>query len=201
METPDLNLWSPDNGDQYALVQHLAAMMMDVEEAIRNASPVGEIKAYGGATAPPSYLLCNGQAISRVDYADLFATIGTSYGAGNGSTTFNVPDLRGRAVVGLDTTQTEFNVRGKAGGEKTHTLTKPQLPAFGGTFGAVVPDSHTSFATGDFAGTTVSGGSANAKNIPPAFQAIYGYQFYVGSGQPHNNLQPYSTVNFIIRAS
>lgn len=57
-------------------------------------APVGAIQAYGGATAPTGWLLCQGQAVSRTEYADLFKAIGTAFGEGDGSTTFNVPDLR-----------------------------------------------------------------------------------------------------------
>jgi phage-related tail fiber protein len=64
--------------------------------------PSGAIIAFGGATAPSGFLLCNGQAVSRTTYADLFAAIGTAHGTGNGSTTFNVPDYRGRFLRGVD---------------------------------------------------------------------------------------------------
>lgn len=63
----------------------------------------GVIKMFGGATAPTGYLLCDGAAVSRSTYADLFSEIGTAFGAGNGSTTFNVPDLKVRAPVGVGT--------------------------------------------------------------------------------------------------
>lgn len=66
-------------------------------------APVGSIQAYGGATAPFGWLLCQGQAVSRATYAELFGVIGTSFGAGDGSTTFNVPDLRETVPVGSDT--------------------------------------------------------------------------------------------------
>ena len=64
--------------------------------------PVGTMIAFGGSSLPDGYLLCYGQAISRVDYAELFSTIGTTYGSGNGSDTFNVPDLRGKTPMGID---------------------------------------------------------------------------------------------------
>lgn len=64
--------------------------------------PPGIIWPYGGSAAPTGFLLCYGQAISRTTYANLFAVIGTTYGTGDGSTTFNVPDLRGRSVRGKD---------------------------------------------------------------------------------------------------
>lgn len=65
--------------------------------------PIGTINAYGGATAPEGWLLCQGQALSRTDYADLFAVIGTNFGAGDGSTTFNAPDFRGEFLRGAGT--------------------------------------------------------------------------------------------------
>jgi len=65
-------------------------------------APIGSIVSYAGATAPSGYLICNGAAVSRTTYAALFAAIGTTYGVGNGSTTFNIPDLRGEFVRGFD---------------------------------------------------------------------------------------------------
>lgn len=67
-----------------------------------NAIPAGAILAYAAATAPTGYLLCNGAAVSRTTYAALFTAISTTYGTGDGSTTFNVPDLRGRFPLGVD---------------------------------------------------------------------------------------------------
>ena len=66
-------------------------------------APIGAILAFGGATAPAGWLLCQGQAVSRTTYAALFAVIGTAYGAGDGSTTFNLPDPREAALVGAGT--------------------------------------------------------------------------------------------------
>tara|TARA_Y100001937_G_C7129416_1_gene336504 strand:- start:3051 stop:3671 length:621 start_codon:yes stop_codon:yes gene_type:complete len=67
---------------------------------ITNRSEVGTIKPWGKATAPDGYLLCDGSAVSRSTYADLFAVISTTYGAGDSSTTFNVPDLQGKFPQG-----------------------------------------------------------------------------------------------------
>jgi microcystin-dependent protein len=69
---------------------------------LTNRSEVGAIKPWGKSTAPAGYVLCDGTAISRTDYADLFAVIGTTYGVGNGSSTFNVPDLQGKMPQGYD---------------------------------------------------------------------------------------------------
>ena len=89
-------------------------------ETFASASPAGTITIFGGDTAPTNWRICDGAAISRTTYASLFAAIGTKYGAGDGSTTFNLPNFKGRAPFGLDSTQTEFNVLGKTGGTKTH---------------------------------------------------------------------------------
>ena len=67
---------------------------------ITNRSEVGTIKPWGKATAPDGYLLCDGSAVSRTTYADLFTVIGTTYGTGDNSTTFNVPDLQGKFPQG-----------------------------------------------------------------------------------------------------
>lgn len=87
--------------------------------------PAGIVLPFAGSTAPQGYLLCDGSAVSRTDYADLFAAIGTVYGAGDGSTTFNVPDLSGRVVIGVS----QSHALGTTGGEATHVLTEQELPA------------------------------------------------------------------------
>ena len=72
-------------------------------------TPLGTINAFGGSTAPDGWLLCQGQAVSRTTYADLFAIIGTAFGAGDGSTTFNVPDLRESVPKGAGLTGNSAN--------------------------------------------------------------------------------------------
>lgn len=62
--------------------------------------PIGTINAFGGTTAPDGWLLCQGQALSRTEYKDLFDVIGTNFGSGDGSTTFNIPDFRGEFLRG-----------------------------------------------------------------------------------------------------
>lgn len=107
------------------------------------AVPVGSVTAFAGSSAPSGWLLCYGQAVSRTSYASLFITIGTTYGSGDGSTTFNLPDLRGRVPAGVDnmggsaasrltnTVLTASNTLGATGGTQTHTLTAAQsgIPA------------------------------------------------------------------------
>jgi len=86
---------------------------------IVNRSEVGAIKPWTKATAPDGYLLCNGAAVSRTTYADLFAVVATTYGAGDGSTTFNVPQLQGKMPQGYD--GNTYNLAG-TGGANTITV-------------------------------------------------------------------------------
>jgi len=146
---------------------------------------VGEIKAYAGASAPSGYLLCNGSAISRSTYIDLFNICGTSYGAGDGSTTFNIPNLKGKIPVGLDSTQSEFDTLGETGGAKTHTLTVDQMP------------SHTHQYNDTYGVQNLEGvfNNANACDETERWETTSS----TGGGQAHNNLQPYVVMNYIIK--
>ena len=104
--------------------------------------PVGVVVPFAGSTSPAGWLLCFGQAVSRTTYAGLFATISTTYGSGDGSTTFTLPDLRGRVVAGEDdmggTAASRLTAAGSGitgttlgatGGTQTHTLTEAQIPS------------------------------------------------------------------------
>lgn len=88
------------NSDSKIPSQKAVKAYVDALGGLTNLVPTGAILPYGAATAPTYYLLCDGSAVSRSTYADLFAIISTTYGVGNGSTTFNVPDLRGRFPLG-----------------------------------------------------------------------------------------------------
>ena len=143
--------------------------------------PVGSIAQFGGATAPTNWLFCNGQAISRETYAELFSVIGTTYGAGDGSTTFNVPDFIGRVPVGLDEGDTDFDTLGETGGEKKHTLTIDEMPKH----------SHGVYFQDIGASGTVARVATAGNTTPTSF---------TGNDQPHNNMQPYTVTNFIIKA-
>ena len=94
---------------------------------VRDIVPAGVILAYAGATAPNGWLLCDGTLISRTTYAALFAAISTLYGAGDGSTTFGIPDLRGRVPVGKAASGT-FLTMGATGGAETHAITIAEMP-------------------------------------------------------------------------
>src|SRR5690554_645462 len=100
--------------------------------------PLGVPVPFGGTDAPSGWLMCQGQAVSRSTYSALFAVLGTRFGAGNGTTTFNLPDLRKRVPVGFDSSDADFNALGKTGGKKEHTLTIAEMPAHnhGGSTGS-----------------------------------------------------------------
>jgi microcystin-dependent protein len=100
-----------------------------VANALAALVPSGTVSQTARATAPTGYLLCDGSAISRSTYSSLFDAIGTAYGTGDGSTTFNIPNLKGRIPVGFDSSQTEFDTLGETGGAKTHTLTSAEMPS------------------------------------------------------------------------
>lgn len=86
--------------------------------------PPGTVVAYGGSTAPAAWLLCDGSAVSRAAYAALFAVLGTAFGVGDGSSTFNVPDLRQRFPLGLAASGTGSTLGG-TGGAVDHTHGSP----------------------------------------------------------------------------
>lgn len=138
---------------------------------------VGVIVAYGGATAPTGWLMCDGTAVSRTTYSGLFSIIGTAYGVGDGSTTFNTPDMRGNVGVGKDAST--FSTLGASGGEETHTLTVDEMPA------------HTHAGGVNGAGTVVNGSAPQT--------LANGNTGSTGGGSAHNNLQPYLVVNYIIK--
>lgn len=145
--------------------------------------PVGTIIWGAWAVAPPGWLLCNGQAVSRFTYVELLFTIGTTFGAGDGTSTFNVPDLRGRVPVGLDNMGgsdagrlSVANDLGGSGGSERHTLTTAELPSHShgdGTLSTNSAGSHshakagTSFIVGDQPTSTIyTNSGANVDHSP-----------------------------------
>lgn len=154
---------------------------------VNNAAPIGHVVDWLTNSAPTNWLLCDGSAVSRTTYATLFGILGTTYGTGDGSTTFNLPNIKGRVTVGRDSGQTEFDTLGETGGAKTHTLTAAEIP------------SHTH-------NTSVSTGSGGGTNfLQPNGTGATGSQTYTsdggtGGGGSYNNLQPYIVLNKIVRA-
>lgn len=222
--------------------------------------PTGSVTPFAGSGTPSGWLVCDGTAVSRATYATLFTAIGIAYGAGDGSTTFNLPNLKGKVPVGLDAAQTEFDALGESGGSKTHTLTVAEMPSHthvqdahnhtqnahnhtqdahnhtqnahshtAGTLASThtvrseqqfITDSYNDYlAAGGFnaisgwnndASNAVTGSTANATatNIATTAtnqaatatnQAATATNQNTGGGGAHNNLQPYITLNYIIK--
>lgn len=170
------------------------------------AEPVGAIKMYAGASAPTGYLFCDGAAVSRTVNAALFAAIGTAYGAGDGSTTFNLPDFRRRVPVGAGGTGTATlgNARGNNGGAETHTITEAQLPAhkhllFANTVSTSATAAEVSPTTQGVRSLDDGTSSSNFRIKSTATAATVGLSSATGSGEAHNNMQPSLVVNYIIK--
>lgn len=169
--------------------------------------PTGSLQIWGTDTPPSGWLLCYGQAVSRTTYAYLFAIIGTTFGVGNGSTTFNLPDLRGRTPLGKD----------NMGGVSANRVTHANADSIGGAEGA---ESHAlsiaELASHKHAlrGTSSLGDSREINGLVLS-KTQDGYEIYratppnqtarvesidnTGSGNAHTNMSPYITTNYIIK--
>jgi microcystin-dependent protein len=172
--------------------------------------PTGMVSPFAGTTAPSGYVLCDGTAYSRTNplYSALFALIGTTYGSGDGTFTFNVPNLKGRVPVGLDSSQTEFDTRGETGGAKTHTLVWNEMPQHihGITDPGHVHQQNVT-ANADSGGTgtrldydaDVTGATAYTQGINTQGASTGITINTAGNSQAHNNLQPYMVLNYIVK--
>lgn len=162
--------------------------------------PIGGGCDYYGSTLPnDNFMWADGSAISRTTYADLFAVIGTTYGTGDGSTTFNLPDKRSRVSIMKDST--DFATLGATGGEKNHTLTDLEIPQ------------HNHHISADGNGTLDPNydnviarySTSGSSDLPYSFRSLTSFSNWVGktssvgNSQAHNNLQPYLVCNYIIK--
>lgn len=195
---------------------------------------VGEIYMFAGSTPPAGFLLCDGSSISRTTYSGLFGVIGVSYGKGDGSTTFNIPELQGRVIVGASTN----HVLAETGGEEIHTLTSSEIPTHShavpshghsSTIKATTPALNHSITQPTF---TYTGPGNTANRVKSGKAGFYGTtttdatrsanlaisnhtaaactktggisdcaafdSASSGSGNGHNNMQPYTALNYII---
>lgn len=155
----------------------------------------GFIQPFAGSVPPSGWMLCDGSELLRAQYPELFSVIGTTYGS-SGPLYFNLPDFRGRTLVGIDGAQIEFNAIGKIGGAKTHILTIAEMPSH----------SHQ----------WANAGTNNPGSVPANYDDIVGANAFSlgtgptdpesvlnaikprGGGEAHNNLQPFSVVNYVI---
>lgn len=169
--------------------------------------PVGTMFPFAGADAPSGYLVCDGSAVSRTTYATLFDTIGTTYGSGNGSTTFNVPDLRGRFPMGAGTgtglnasgtgapsgTSQTARTRGAWGGEETHLLTSGESGLPSHTHDSAVGSGFVNITSGaKNLSTTGSNESITTSSATKAVPAA-------NASSRHNTVPPFVVTNYIIK--
>ena len=148
---------------------------------------VGEIRLFAGNFAPAGWAFCDGQVQSIAENVTLFSLIGTTYG-GDGQTTFNLPDLRGRAMVGAGQGQGLQNyVEGQLGGTEDVTLTVAQIASHGVTVAATSTGTRPQVGSGLAPGGSYApAGSANTTLAN------------VGGGSPHENMAPFLALSFII---
>ena len=167
----------------------------------------GIVVPWGDSTVPSGFLECDGTAVSRTTYADLFAVIGTTYGSGDGSTTFNVPDLTDRLIVGKSPTKAlastggantvagAGNITGNTGNTTlgTPTIASHTHSGFTTATGGVQKQSGSGATTpddGQATGNINNAGGGGAHSHPAAFTF---------TGNATSVLQPYSTVMYIIK--
>ncbi len=157
---------------------------LDEDGQAPDISHVGEILMFAGASIPSAWLLCDGAAVSRTTYAALFAVIGATFGNGNGSTTFNLPGLRGRSPIGTGQGSGLSNRNlGDSAGEEDHTLTEAEMPAHTHGWSSL----GTGIDTGSGWPYGAQGGTVGI-NLSKT-----------GGGRAHNNMQPFLAVNFAIK--
>ena len=181
----------------------------------------GEVKIWAGTTTPTGWLVCDGASVSRTTYANLFAAIGVTYGSVDG-TSFNLPNLNGRVPAGYDASQTEFNTLGKTSGEKAHTLSIAEMPSHNHG-GATSSNRAYNVTQGSSQGTWVLGQHApqiyytDANTYVGQAATLIGWHGgnnigeintadvhnhtinSQGGGTAFTNLQPYITMNYIIK--
>ena len=154
----------------------------------------GQMAMMGGTPVGAGWLACNGSAVSRTTYVDLFDAIGTQFGAGDGATTFNLPDFRGRSPLGLDNlggaaanrvTNANADVVGGAGGAETHTLTVAEIPSHSHSI------SYNNNNAGSTHGIDFSANSDNSHSTTTGNQ---------GGGGSHNNMHPWLAIPIYIRS-
>lgn len=166
--------------------------------------PTGVVQMYAGSTIPSGWMDCDGSAISRTTYAKLFAIIGTTFGTGDGSTTFNIPNLKGRVPMGSGTgaqnggsgsgaisggTALTARSAGAWGGAEGHQLTLAQMPSHRHALNAVSSLTQTGSAQ-----------AAGATGTPAWGVTDYAGGSSAGSnGDSHNNVQPFLVLKFIIK--
>ena len=154
---------------------------------------LGEIRMFAGNFAPRGWALCNGQLVSIAQNTALFSILGTTYG-GNGETTFALPDLQGRVPMHVGA----GFVEGESGGEQAHTLLTAEIPVHTHLANGSTSKGNKASPAGNVWAADAAGVTAEYQSGAPNTTLSPGAIGNAGSGQPHNNLQPFLVVNFII---
>ena len=164
--------------------------------------PTGTVSAFAGSAAPTGYALCDGSAVNRTSQAALFGVIGTTYGVGDGATTFNLPDLKGRVIAGFGesllgaTADTLGEDNGLIANTKTHTLTEAEMPSHQHkTDGTDNGDNHAVRKGSD----AIIDATSQTASSDDAYYKSGSLTGTAGSGQAHNNVQPTIILNYIIK--
>lgn len=181
--------------------------------------PVGVVLPFAGTNVPNGWFLCDGSAISRTGNSVLFGVVGTTYGGGDGSTTFNLPDLRGRVPAGKETSASRLTsggsgVDGATGGAETHMLTEAELASHthgDGSYAAadhnhdISTRNHTTTSGSDGSRLSEAGSSGATDTFFGMNNAgtlnVSGTSDATGSDASHNNTQPTIILNYIIKAT
>lgn len=173
---------------------YLNTAMATVSHALESLIPIGVIIPFAGKVAPSGWALCHGGGLPKADYPELFAMIGYTYG-GEGDE-FGVPDMRTRVPVGYDVRNAPFNTIGAKGGAKEVTLTVAQMPTH--THAQYVCNGGEGGANGgtrrDYIATAKNEGR---KSYAKSLQGVRTGSN--GRSRPHNNLQPYIVLEYIIK--
>jgi microcystin-dependent protein len=157
---------------------------------------LGEIRAVGFTFPPPGWATCNGSLLSISENEALFNLLGTAFG-GDGQTTFGLPDLRGRVPVhqGQGSGLSSYTM-GQTGGVPTVALTTSQIPSHTHTLACQTAAGSSAAASGNYiAGITYT---EKVYATPGTVEAMASAVGTSGGSQPHNNLQPYLAINYII---
>lgn len=151
---------------------------------------VGEIRLFSFGTVPNGWARCDGQILPINTNQALYSILGATYG-GNGSTTFALPDLRGRVPVHVSSSIT----RGQKAGEEVHVLTINEMPTHTHIINGSSESATLKVATGNVWGTSFKNIYETAQlNTQMSIQALSS----TGNSQPHQNMQPYSVANYCI---